>query len=106
MTALGTERPPTAHTVLTVTYRSPDGIVEGKGTIVHLAPVLFEDLDDQLVAYALEDPLFPHYSTGDQFLSELQFRRLVQFGRCAAARALADDRVITALGAAFDEPTP
>lgn len=100
MTALDTERPPTAHTLLTVTYRAPDGTVEGTGTIVHLAPVLFEQLDEQLVAYALEDPLFPHYSTGDQFLTELQFRRLVQFGRCATARALADAPVVDELQAA------
>jgi hypothetical protein len=39
-------------------------------------------------AYALEDRRFPRYSTGDQFLSQPQFDRLVALGRSGALRAV------------------
>ena len=96
MTAPGTERPPSAHTVLDVTYKSPAGEVEGHGKIIHIAAVLYDcdDFPDDLVAFSLQDPEFPHYSTGDQFLNEMQFRCLVQFGEAATTHALQDPAVI------------
>jgi hypothetical protein len=99
MTAPGTERPPTAHTVLDVTYKGPAGEPEGTGKIIHIAAVLYDSdsLPDDLVAFSLQDPLFPHYSTGDQFLDEKQFRCLVQFGEAATTQALADPAVKAAL---------
>jgi hypothetical protein len=93
MTLPGAHRPQVAHTVLKVTYRNAIGPVT-TGTIIHIAPVMFEQLPDDLIAYGLEDPLFPHYSTGDQFLSEEQFRRLVIFGSEATGTALRTDNEV------------
>jgi hypothetical protein len=106
MTAPGTERPPSAHMVLDVTYRNPDGEEEGHGTIIHIAAVLYDGkgFPDDLVAFSLQDPLFPHYSTGDQFLNEKQFRCLVQFGEAATTQALEDPLVRKALCEALDAP--
>ena len=105
MTAPGTERPPSAHTVLDVTYKGPNGEPEGHGKIIHIAAVLYDSdgFPDDLVAFSLQDPLFPHYSTGDQFLNEKQFRCLVQFGEAATAHALADTAVIGAIRASLEE---
>ena len=90
--------PTVAHTVFEVTYvGAPPG--QDRGRIIHLAPVMFSGLPDDLVAYGFQDKLFPHYSTGDQFLTEEQFRRLVLFGRSSAETALADAAVLEALGA-------
>jgi hypothetical protein len=107
MTAPGTERPPSAHTVLDVTYKTPTGEVEGHGKIVHIAAVLYdsESFPDDLVAFSLQDPEFPHYSTSDQFLNEKQFRCLVQFGEAATAHALVDPAVIGAIRATL-RPEP
>ncbi|MGZ4671916.1 MAG: hypothetical protein ACXV8K_04550 [Ilumatobacteraceae bacterium] len=104
MTAPGTERPPSAHTVLDVTYRGPNGEVEGTGKIIHIAAVLYDcdGFPDDLVAFSLQDPQFPHYSTGDQFLNEKQFRCLVQFGEAATSHALADPAVIGAVRASLE----
>ncbi|MGZ7087802.1 MAG: hypothetical protein ACXVIH_15855, partial [Ilumatobacteraceae bacterium] len=108
MTAPGTERPPSAHTVLDVTYRGPNGEVEGTGKIIHIAAVLYDcdGFPDDLVAFSLQDPQFPHYSTGDQFLNEKQFRCLVQFGEAATTHALADPAVISAVRASLEQPPP
>ena len=105
MTAPGTERPPSAHTVLDVTYRGPGGEIEGAGKIIHIAAVLYDcdGFPDDLVAFSLQDPQFPHYSTGDQFLNEKQFRCLVQFGEAATAHALVDPAVIGAIQTALSE---
>jgi hypothetical protein len=105
MTVPGTERPPSAHTVLNVTYRGPDGEKEGDGKIIHIAAVLYDcdGFPDDLVAFSLQDPQFPHYSTGDQFLNEKQFRCLVQFGEAATTHALADSAVSTAIRDCFDK---
>jgi hypothetical protein len=105
MTAPGTERPPSAHTVLDVTYRGPDGESEGSGKIIHIAAVLYDSdgFPDDLVAFSLQDPQFPHYSTGDQFLNEKQFRCLVQFGEAATTHALADPAVNAAIRESLDE---
>ena len=54
---------------------------------------------DDLVAFSLQDPLFPHDSTGDQFLNAMQFRCLVQFGEAATTFALRDPGVIAAIQA-------
>jgi hypothetical protein len=104
MTVPGTERPPSAHTVLNVTYRGPDGEKEGEGKIIHIAAVLYDcdGFPDDLVAFSLQDPQFPHYSTGDQFLNEKQFRSLVQFGEAATTHALADSDVISAIRESLD----
>jgi hypothetical protein len=101
MSAADDERPRSAHTVLKVAYFDADGEFEGEGEIIHLAAVLSEELPVELVAFSLEDPAFPHYSTGNQFLSEKQFRSLVQFGQAATACALVDEAVLTAIGAAM-----
>ena len=54
-----------------------------RGTIVYVGSTLFAAAPDDLLAFALEDTRFPHYSTGNQFLSEEQFRRLADVrGRC------------------------
>jgi hypothetical protein len=100
MSVADDERPRSAHTVLKVAYFDADGEFEGEGEIIHLAAVLSEELPVELVAFSLEDPEFPHYSTGNQFLSEKQFRSLVQFGQAATTCALADEDVLTAIGAA------
>ncbi len=103
LTAPGSELPSAAHTVLDVTYRGPDGELEGHGKIIYIAGVLYDadDFPDDLVAFSLQDPLFPHYSTGDQFLDEKQFRCLVQFGEAATAKALRDPDVSEAIRAAL-----
>jgi hypothetical protein len=99
LTAPGTERPPSAHSVLDVMYKSPSGKVEGHGKIIHIAAVLYDcdGFPDDLVAFSLQDPEFPHYSTGDQFLNEKQFRCLVQFGEAATTHALHDPAVIDSI---------
>ena len=89
--------PQVAYTVLDVTYTTPTGPT--KGRIIHLAPVMFSKLSADLVAYGFQDQLFPHYSTGDQFLTEEQFHRLVLFGRESAETALADPEVLEAIAA-------
>jgi hypothetical protein len=94
------EWPESAHIVLNVRYYDADGVFEGEGQIVHVASVLYDHLPADLVAFTLEDPQFPHYSTGDQFLSEKQFRSLVRFGQAATTCALADDEVRAAVTAA------
>ncbi len=94
--------------MLDVTYKSPAGDVEGHGKIIHIAAVLYDcdDFPDDLVAFSLQDPEFPHYSTGDQFLNEMQFRCLVQFGEAATTHALLDPAVIGAIDATLRPPQP
>ncbi len=101
-------RPVSAHTILPVTYRdTTTGLVVGHGTVIHIAPILFEQLPDDVIAYSLQDPRFPHYSTGDQFLTEDQFRRLVLFGRAAADAALRTDPVVrSTLSSAIHPASP
>jgi hypothetical protein len=81
-------QPEFAHTVLPVVYRNSDEVEVGTGTIIHIAALMFQQAPDDLIAYGLEDLRFPHYSTGDQFLTEEQYRRLVLFGRAATRTAL------------------
>jgi hypothetical protein len=71
--------------------------------IIHLRPVLYSRLPSVLLAFGAEDAMFPHYSTGDQFLTEPQFRRLVEFGKDSATLALRDIDVSTAIAVALGE---
>jgi hypothetical protein len=87
--------------VLPVTYRDAAGQVVGHGTVVHVSALLYDGAPNDLIAYGMEDSRFPHYSTGDQFLTEEQYRRLVLFGRAATETALADGDVRRAVGAAL-----
>ncbi|MDQ6695951.1 MAG: hypothetical protein M3Z46_00650, partial [Actinomycetota bacterium] len=77
-----------AYRLLTVQYNGPDGSPEACGTIIYLQARVWPSADLSLRAYAAEDPLFPNYSTGNQLLSERQFRHMVDLGRCAAEQAL------------------
>jgi hypothetical protein len=102
-----TTMPRWAHLVLPVEYRAEDGrTVEGSGTLVHIAPTLFVEAPDDLLAFGLEDTRFPHYSTGDQFLSEEQFRRLVFFGKAATSGALQQKDVLDPIHDALAVPAP
>ncbi len=97
-----TAMPDGAQHVLPVEYRDADGItVIGHGTVVYVGAALFASAPDDLLAYGLEDTRFPHYSTGDQFLTEVQFRRLADFGVAATEAALRDGEVVDALAAAI-----
>ena len=101
----GTERPSVGHLLLPVTYNDANGNAIGTATIVYLASTLFQQLPDDLIAYNMQDTRFPHYSTGDQFLTEEQFRRLVLFGRAVADTALHHDaKVRDAIYAALEAP--
>jgi hypothetical protein len=99
--APGSPPPQWAHTILPVTYNAADGSKIGTGTIIHIAALMYEEAPNDLTAYGLEDVRFPHYSTGDQFLTEEQYRRLVLFGEAAATKAFAQGDVRTALGDAI-----
>jgi hypothetical protein len=84
-------------TILRGTYtHTDDDAADNKVVILHVRPVIYQALRDELVAFAAEDPDFPHYSTGNQFLSDTQFRHLVQYGREAMTASLtaldAEDR--------------
>ena len=70
---------------LTVTYRGPG---EGTSTgVIHYAKAqVAQDLDVELRRFAKGDRRFPNYSTGDQFLTDEQFSRLVALGREAGNR--------------------
>jgi len=73
---------------LTVTYREPDGTTS-TGAIHYAKAQLAGDLDIALRRYAKVDRTFPNYSTGDQFLTDVQFRQLVELGRAAGDRLAA-----------------
>ena len=59
-------------------------------TIVYAKAQVASDLDIALRRYAKADPRFPHYSTGNQFLSDDRFDRLVDLGRAAGDRVVAE----------------
>lgn len=99
--------PEWAHALLPVAYFDDDGNHVGEALIVHIGSMMFTAAPDDLVAFALEDTRFPHYSTGNQFLTEEQFRRLVAFGAAATRGALGDDEARAAiLDALADPPQP
>jgi hypothetical protein len=84
-----------------VTYDNADGAPAA--TIIYIRAVVFSKLGASLTAFAAEDPKFPNYSTGDQFLTDTQFNNLVQYGREAFITALSQPRVVGAIrGAATD----
>jgi hypothetical protein len=94
------------YVVIPVHY---DGVEDGRQAdahIIHIRPILYSRLPSVLLAFGAEDAMFPHYSTGDQFLTEPQFRRLVEFGKDAAAWALRDVDVATAIAVALGEDAP
>jgi hypothetical protein len=92
---LPTGRPADAHFVLPVTYDDPDD--PPTATVIYIRAVVFSKLGASLTAFAAEDPLFPNYSTGDQFLTDTQFNNLVQYGREAFLTALSQPRVLGAI---------
>jgi hypothetical protein len=59
------------------------------GRIVYAKAQLSSDLDIALRRYAKADRHFPHYSTGNQFLTDEQFANLVALGRAAGANVAA-----------------
>ena len=71
--------------MIPVTYRGGQ-----TGTVIHLASEMFTECAVALRAFADEDEKFPHYSTGNQFLSDTQFSNLVKFGRELCDAALGD----------------
>jgi hypothetical protein len=78
---------------LVVTYHGT-GEETYTGSIYYAKAQVASSLDIALRRYAAADRRFPNYSTGDQFLRDEQFRRLVELGRAAgdelAKRAAAD----------------
>jgi hypothetical protein len=88
-------RPATAHFLLPVCYDQADA--EPTATIVYIRAVVFTKLEASLTAFAAEDPKFPNYSTGNQFLTDTQFNNLVEFGREAFLTALRDPDVLAAI---------
>lgn len=93
-----TPRPTQPFTVLPVEYRDADGATTvDVATVIHIRPVVYPGLRDELVAFAAEDQQFPHYSTGNQFLTDTQFRHLVQYGWLAMNAALRDGKVADAV---------
>lgn len=76
---------------LPVTYRGP-GDGTSQGVIYYAKAQVAQDLDIELRRFAKDDRRFPNYSTGDQFLTDEQFRRLVHLGGEAGRRlaSLAD----------------
>lgn len=81
------------HT-LHVRYTAPDG--GGTcGTIVHAKAQAGAEIPVGLRRFAAGDRRFPMYPTGDQFLTDEQFAKLVELGEHVggrARRALPDDR--------------
>jgi len=81
---------------LTVHYRPPTTstatatATATAATIVYARAQVASDLDIALRRYAKADPRFPHYSTGNQFLSDDRFDRLVDLGRAAGDRVVAE----------------
>ncbi|MGZ4723682.1 MAG: hypothetical protein ACXWBO_06170 [Ilumatobacteraceae bacterium] len=78
-----------SHRVLRVGY---EGCDEG-GYIIYLPAELSTHTDPALQAWQLEDPVFPHYSTGNQLLNERQLQNLVELGNDVARQALDDEKV-------------
>jgi hypothetical protein len=57
------------------------------GVLFFAKAVVSRYAPDSVLTYALQDHLFPGYSTMNQFLGETQFKRLVDLGRAATQRA-------------------
>ena len=92
-----TVRPPNAHTILPVTYTDSGDTA----TIIHIRAVIYEALSASLIAFSAQDSMFPHYSTGNQFLTDVQFDNLVDYGRQAMITAIADQETRDALSRAL-----
>jgi hypothetical protein len=58
------------------------------GVLLYAKAVVSEHAAADVRAFALSDPLFPSYSTADQFLGNVQFDRLVSLGESTARRAV------------------
>lgn len=58
------------------------------GIMLYAKAVVSEHAAPDVRAFALSDPLFPGYSTADQFLGQVQFDRLVSLGGSTAWRAI------------------
>jgi hypothetical protein len=71
-------------TVLPVEYTGG-----GQAIIVYAKAQMASNLDIALRRYAKEDPIFPNYSTANQFLRNKQFEQLVALGRSAGRDVLA-----------------
>jgi hypothetical protein len=94
-----TGRSTNAHTILHVDYTDTGDTA----IIIHIRAVIYETLSPSLIAFSAQDAMFPHYSTGDQFLTDVQFDNLVDYGRQAMITALQaeDNGTRDALAAAF-----
>jgi hypothetical protein len=80
----------------TGTIRYPDAT---RGVLVYGRYQICATSDPELIRFAAENPPFPNYSTGDQFLTEAEFTNLVklgeQVGRALAARVAAIEAMAT-----------
>lgn len=72
--------------VIPVEYHSDSGAVHRANVIY--AKAAAEASDMTLAAFHEEDPKFPNYSTGDQFLTEIQVRMLARLGGNMAKEVL------------------
>jgi hypothetical protein len=76
--------------VIPIEYSDDDG-QETKGTLIYLKSVVHDGASPGVKAFSQEDPLFPDYSTGNQFINETQFRYLFELGRSMAFSGLRVD---------------
>ena len=73
--------PPTS--VVRIGVEFTDG---SRGTIIYANSRVAADQDIDVRRFARLDSKFPHYSTGDQFLDDQQFKFLVAAGQCAGRK--------------------
>lgn len=76
------------------TVRYPPAMGGGTARLLYGRNQLCETAPHELVQFAATDPVFPNYSTGDQFLTDAQFAALVALGAHVGAR-LTDRLVAT-----------
>jgi len=81
-------RPATASAVGRIDYLDAAGHTVGHGTLLFVKAQVSADLTSPLISYSFEDPLFPHYSTADQFLGAQQYLMLARLGWETTGRAL------------------
>ncbi|MFD0362990.1 hypothetical protein ACFQZZ_16220 [Nocardia sp. GCM10030253] len=84
------------------------GTVEGEedivGELIVAKAVLWDQCDNWLRSYAIEDEAFPHDSTGDQWFTEGQFAAYSQLGRMIATAAIQSTRQGTTTAGASHPP--
>jgi hypothetical protein len=57
-------------------------------TLIYMKAIVDREAETRLKAFKLEDPDFPNFSTGNQFLAENQFRNLTRLGRHMITKGL------------------